>query len=105
MNEQNNYWSMMSGSAGGGGQSPVSQAYGNIGQAAQQMPGAQMSMSTQAANMNQYAGIDYPTMSQSGASPSPNQNAAYAAPTQQAQPDSSSRGFNPWSLQGEANSR
>lgn len=80
-------------------------ALGVATQSQQAIPGAQAQLSSAQSNLNSYAGIDYPAMGQSGASPSPNQNAAYAAPNQQSTPDSSSRGFNPWSLQGEANSR
>lgn len=100
-----NYWNSMTSNAQGaltGQENSAMSAYTGAQSAA---PGAQMQMSQQQGALNNYAGIDYPAMSSSGASPSPQQNAAYAAPSQQAQPDSSSRGFNPWSLQGEANSR
>ena len=100
-----NYWNSMTNDAGSAMQNQMQNINSASLGAAQAMPGAQMQMAGQQNAMNNYAGIDYPAMSTSGASPSPQQNAAFAAPSAQAQPDSSSRGFNPWSLQGEANSR
>lgn len=100
-----NYWNSMTNGAQSGLQNQMNTVNNVNSGAGQAYSSAQMQMGSQQNALNNYAGIDYPAMSNSGSSPSPQQNAAFAAPSAQAQPDSSSRGFNPWSLQGEANSR
>jgi hypothetical protein len=100
-----NYWGSLVNNSSGALQGQEANAMSAYQGAQNGLAGAQGQLANSQNYLNNYAGIDYPAMSASGASPSPQQNAAFAAPSAQSQPDNSSRGFNPWSLQGEANSR